>query len=137
MSEYCSLEELARDLGEPARLRVLANAGGQCRYIPRPENVPGSPINQEFGPEIALWLSARYAAAEVEFPSSRQRHVDEQARLLRVAVMDAGLTNPTRSANDIASEFGVTVRRIRQIRQELGELDKRRSKPAPLPLFEI
>jgi hypothetical protein len=126
-----SIDELERDLGEPARLRVLLNAGGQTRYVPLPENAARSRLANELGAEVAIWLAARFGGEKIEIPSPRGREAEEAARRLRVAALDAGLTRPTRSANDIAREFRVTRRRVTQIRQELRDLRE----PTGLPLF--
>lgn len=114
-----SIDELARDLGEPARLRVLLNVGGQRRHIPLPQNADGSALARELGFEATVWLAARFGGDTVEFPSRRGREAEDAAALLRAAVLEAGLTGPTRSVNSIAKEFGVTARRVRQVRTEL------------------
>lgn len=125
------LDELERDLGISARLRVLANAGGQRRYIPLPDSVEESKLTSELGQDICCWLSGRYGGETMEFPSGRGNLIEDEAALLRAAVLDAGLTDPTRSANDIASEFGVTLRWVRALRAQL-----RAEQPdTNLPLF--
>lgn len=129
------IDELERDLGLAARLRVLANAGGQRRYIPKAEHVETSKLAKELGVDVCFWLAGRWGGEEVHFPSQRGSDVEEKASRLRATVLDAGLTDPARSANDIAAEFGVTVRRVRQLRAELrGDLDNDPSVEA-LPLF--
>lgn len=133
MSLYVAVDELERDLGLRARLELTAKAGGQRMYIPLPNHVSGSPLHHSVGLEIATWLSGRYGGHKVEFPSKGSRVRESQALALRAAVIEAGLTDPTRSANRIASEFGVTERRVRQVRQELR---KDWGGPSPLPLFD-
>lgn len=128
-----SIDELERDLGLGARLSVIASVGGQARYVPSPRNAPKSSLAKELGAEIVLWLSARFSGEQVVFPSRHGAEVEDQASRLRAAVLDAGLTAPTRSADAIASEFGVTGRRVRQVREELRAEDT--SPPKPLPLF--
>lgn len=126
------IDELERDLGLAARLRVLANAGGQRRYVPMPGRVEGSSLARELGEDICCWLAGRYGGETVIFPSRNAYKREDDATSLRAAVMDAGLTDPSRSANDIADEFGVSWRRVRQLRQEL----RAEGPPASLPLFE-
>tara|TARA_R110002074_G_scaffold143003_1_gene289723 strand:+ start:990 stop:1397 length:408 start_codon:yes stop_codon:yes gene_type:complete len=125
------LDELERDLGVTARLRVLANAGGQRRYIPMPDSVEASKLSDELGKDICCWLAGRLGGEFIEFPSGRGNQIEDEAAELRAAVLEAGLTEPTRSANDIAAEFGVTLRWVRALRAQL-----RAERPdESLPLF--
>lgn len=114
------IDELERDLGPGARARVLLNAGGQRRYIPKPNKVQNSELSRELGPDVAVWLSGRFGGELVTFPSRNGAAQDDQASRLRAAVLEAGLTDPTRSANDIAAEFGVTARRVYMVRAEMA-----------------
>lgn len=113
------IDELERDLGLPARLRVVANAGGQRRDIPRPENAERSALAAEIGAAAVHWLAERFAGTKVDIPSARGSEVQRRASLLRAAILEAGLTNPSRSANDLASEHGVTSMWVRKLRAEL------------------
>ncbi len=113
------IDELERDLGLPARLRIIANAGGQRRDIPRPENAAGSALAAEIGPETVHWLAVRFAGTKIDIPSARGGEVQRRANLLRAAILDAGLTEPTRSANDLAREHGVTSMWVRKLRAEM------------------
>lgn len=113
------LDEIEKDLGIAARLRVLANAGGQRRYIPQPDGVIRSDLARELGPDVAYWLAGRYGGDLVTFPSRHGTERQDKAALLQAAVLDAGLTEPKRSANDIASEFGVTARYVHMVRASL------------------
>lgn len=119
------IDELERDLGLSVRLQVIQAAGGQRRDIPHPQNAASSTLAMEIGADAVLWLSRRFAGTKIDFPSARGSETQRQASLLRAAILDAGLTNPTRSANDLAQEFGVTsmwVHKLRtQMRAELGE----------------
>ncbi len=120
------IDEMERDLGQPAVLRLLANCGGQRREIPkRPEN---SKLISELGIDLVRWLSDRFGGEALDIPSVRGREKQDRASELRAAVLDAGLTDSTRSANDIAAEFGVTaawVHKLRaQLRKECGQLDQ-------------
>lgn len=116
------IDELERDLGQSAVLRLLANAGGQRRDVPK--NAKGSQLASEVGFEIVNWLTGRFGGTALDIPSTRGRQRQDRAAELRAAILDAGLTEPTRSANVIASEFGVTaawVHKLRtQMRQEEG-----------------
>lgn len=125
------MDELERDLGQAARLRLMLNAGGQKRYIPKPAHIRASSLANEIGLQTAVWLANRFPGAQISFPSRHGSDADERASQLRAAIIEAGLTEPAQSANDIAVAFGVTSRRVHQIRAELrGEA----SEPA-LPLF--
>lgn len=134
MSSHVGLiDELERDLGQAARLRVLANAGGQRRYVPMPDSVENSNLAAELGKEICCWLAGRYGGETVIFPSKGHSGRDYQASLLRAAVLDAGLIDPNRSANDIAIAYGVSVRWVRKLRASLRE-----EQPAQrLPWFDL
>jgi len=127
------IDELERDLGQAARLRVIANAGGQRRSIPHPGSAARSRLAAELGADVALWLAERFAGTQVDFPTRRGRDAERRAALLRAAILDAGLTNPTRSANDLAAEHGVSqvwvIRLRNQMRAEAGENPQ-------LPLFD-
>lgn len=127
------IDELERDLGLAARLRVIANAGGQRRDVPHPPAAAGSRLAAELGADVACWLADRFAGTQVDFPSRRGRHAERRAALLRAAILDAGLTNPTRSANDLAAEHDVSlvwvIRLRNRMRAEAGE------QPS-LPLFD-
>lgn len=113
------LDELERDLGAPARLRIIANAGGQRRDIPGPEAAATSALAAEIGVKAARWLAARFAGTQIDIPSRRGSENLHRANLLRAAIIEAGLTNPTRSANDLALEHGVTSVWVRTLRAEM------------------
>lgn len=125
------IDELERDLGLAARLRLLANVGGQRRAIPGPAHASQSRLAGEVGVEVVHWLAARFGGAEVDIPSHRAQAMRDQASALRAAVIEAGLTEPRRSANDIATEHGVTSMWVRKLRAEL-----RAERQMPLPLFD-
>lgn len=121
MSTVDFIDELERDLGLAARLRVIANAGGQRRYIPMPKGIQGSIIEQEFGPIIAYWLSGRFGGEKLQFPSRFGQESAKRTAALTAAILEAGLTEPTRSANSIALEFGVTMRWVQMLRRDLRD----------------
>ncbi len=127
------LDELERDLGPGARLRLMAAAGGQRRVVPLGPNAPASALAQEAGRDVAAWLAERFGGATVDIPSIRGREAEARANHLRAAILDAGLESPSRSANAIAAEFGVTsmwVRKVRtRLRAEAGIAERQ------LPLF--
>lgn len=124
MSDSFDIDQLEADLGVSARLTVLANVGGQRRHVPLPANAIGSKLAGEVGDEVAIWLAARFGGDQVVFPSARGRAAEDAANALRAAVIDAGLIEPTRSANDIAREFGVSENWVYKLRGQLrDELD--------------
>lgn len=120
------IDELERDLGAPAAARLLANAGGQRRHIPK--RAAGSTLAGEVGEVVVCWLSARFGGTALDIPSQLSRGRQNSANALRAAILDAGLSNPTRSANSIAAEFGVTAAWVHkqrtQIRKERGDNDQ-------------
>lgn len=113
------IDELERDLGLRARLQIIANAGGQRRDVPRPENADTSALGAEIGVEIVRWLAARFGGSQIDIPSPRGSELSRKASLLRAAILDAGLTNPSRSANDLAREYGVTSMWVHKVRTQL------------------
>lgn len=113
------LDELERDLGQRARLRVLANIGGQRRDIPRPENAAESVLAREIGADATTWLARRFAGTKLDVPSVRGTEIQKRASLLRAAILEAGLTEPSRSANDLAREHGVTAMWVSKLRAEM------------------
>lgn len=113
------IDELERDLGQAAVLRLLANAGGQRRNIPK--RAEGSVLAREVGDEVVSWLAARFGNTSIDIPSRRGRDQQNRANQLRAAILEAGLTNPTRSANVIAKEFDVTAVWVSALRREMRE----------------
>lgn len=114
------IDELERDLGQAARLRLIANAGGQRRRIPTAHHAARSVLATEVGPEIALWLARRFAPGDLILIPTRQGMSRWQAAArLAAAVIEAGLTDPRRSANDLAREHGVSADHIHRLRREL------------------
>lgn len=111
------IDELERDLGQSAVIRLLANAGGQRRNIP--ELAEGSRLAAEVGEDIVRWLSRRFAKTTLDIPSPRGREQQDRANRLRAAILDAGLTDPRRSANVIAAEFGVSAKYVHNLRSKM------------------
>lgn len=129
------IDELERDLGRAAVLRLLANAGGQRRDIPKRPS--GSRLAAELGLEVAEWLAARFGGTALDMPSPRGRETQERASLLRAAILEAGLTDPTRSANDIAVQFGVTAAWVHKLRSRmLAEYGLTDPAQPLLPMFD-
>lgn len=121
------IDEMERDLGPKARLQLIAAVGGQRRSVPHVANVEGSALATELGIETVRWLASRFAGTPVDFPSSRGREKERLAALLRAAILEAGLTNPTRSANDLAAEFGVSWSWVSKLRSQMrAESDSER-----------
>lgn len=138
MSDAGWIEELERDLGPAARLRLIANAGGQRRRVPSPRSAARSALAAEVGADVAVWLAARFTpASEIRIPTSLGETRRAAAARLAAAVLAAGLTDPTRSANDIARDHGVSADHVyrlrRELRSERGAGDA--TDPAQLDLF--
>lgn len=127
------IDELERDLGQAARLRLIVNAGGQRRSIPHPANAAESALAQELGVAVAIWLAERFAGTQLDFPTRRGMTAERRAALLRAAILDAGLTNPTRSANDLAAEHGVSLVWVTRLRNQMRAEAEHQPR---LPLFE-
>ena len=126
------IDELERDLGQSAALRLLANAGGQRRNVPK--SAEGSRLASEVGLAVVEWLVVRFGGTALDIPSFRARHKLDRAAELRASVLEAGLTNPSRSANVIATEFGVTAAYVHKLRtQMIREIGADRQIPLPFP----
>lgn len=134
MGERLDLDQLEADLGLRVALCVLANCGGQRRSVPLPKNAARSALAREIGADAAHWIAARYGGEDVDVPSRTAREIDERASRLAADVLDAGLTEHRKSANDLASRHGVTVRHIHRLRAELRATTSAGG-PRDLPLF--
>lgn len=73
------IDELERDLGLSARLRVIQAAGGQRRDIPHPQNAADSALADEIGVPAILWLAKRFAGTKIDFPSTRGSETQRRA----------------------------------------------------------
>lgn len=113
------VEELARDLGEAQRRRLLACLGGQRREVPEVSGAATSKLAAEAGPDIALWLAERFGGTAVDFPSPHGVAVERNASRLRAAILDAELDEPARSRNGMATECGVTVAWVQRLRKQM------------------
>lgn len=126
------IDELERDVGQSAALRLLANAGGQRRDVPK--RAEGSKLASEVGLGVVEWLVERFGGTALDIPSFSARQKQDRAAELRAAVLEAGLTNPSRSANVIASEFGVTAAWVHKLRTEMRrEIDRDDQLSLPFP----
>lgn len=128
------IDELERDLGLSARLVLILNAGGQRREIPGRLHAARSRLAFEVGPEIAGWLADRFGGTALDIPSPSAQQARDAASRLRAAVLEAGLTDPVRSANDLAREFGVTSMWVRKLRAQMRR-DLHGEAQLMLPLF--
>lgn len=128
------IDELERDLGQALKLRLIANCGGQRRDIPK--RAEGSRLAEEASVEVVRWLSARFGGTALDIPSVRGSQVQDQAANLRAAVLEAGLTKATRSANDIAAEFGVTAAWVHKLRTQMRRESGADDQPL-LPMFDL
>ncbi|MGR3479378.1 hypothetical protein [Salipiger marinus] len=127
------IDELERDLGQAAALRLLANAGGQRRDVPK--RAAGSRLAEEVGLDVVEWLSDRFGGTALDIPGYRAREARDRAAELRAAILEAGLTTPNRSANVIAAEFGVTSAWVHKLRVQLrAELEQ--DTQLRLPFFD-
>jgi hypothetical protein len=119
MAERLDIDQLEADLGLRSALRVLANCGGQRRSIPLPKNAARSALAREIGADAAHWIAARYGGEDVDVPSRSARENDDRAAHLVADILEAGLTDPRKSANDLAAKHGVTTRHVHRLRAEL------------------
>jgi|GEM_PF-2369697 len=107
------LEELCEELGESAASRVLSTASGMRLYVPAPEHLNKSVILSVVGHPIASWLSERYVGEYVEVPSAHARRTSSLKRVIA--------ENPDANVNEVANAFGVTHRRVYQLRAKVLE----------------
>lgn len=117
MSDDAWIDELERDLGQAAAMRLLVNAGGQRRDIPK--RADGSVLAREVGVDVVAWLADRFGGTKLDIPSMRGRERQDLSNRLRAAILEDGLTRPVRSANVIANEFGVTAAWVHKLRSRM------------------
>lgn len=135
MNNTSFLDDLEADLGQREALKVLAAVGGQRRSIPLPRNVSGSALCREIGIEAALWIAGRFGGTDLAFPNGRSREQEARTARLAADILDAGLTNPTRSSNELAQAHGVTERHVRRVRAALVREADADGQITDLPLF--
>lgn len=105
------LDDLRAEM-EPAPIeRFLSRAAGMRLYVPG-SRLTGSPLFTLAGRDIARWFSDRYAGDYIDVPSGRAQARDG----LRQALRD----DPDTPVNALAQRFGVTARRVLQVKAELA-----------------
>jgi hypothetical protein len=116
------VEELRAEVEAAPVERFLLRAGGMRLYVPHAPR-PGSPLMVLGGRDIARWISARYAGEYLDVPSCRAQARDG----LRQALSEASET----PVNVLANRFGVSWRRVLQVKAELVAEEE----PPLLPLM--
>lgn len=120
MTASINREEFIDDLGPSAYIAMIEAIGGQLLYIPSPEKAETSKVAKALGYETTLWLAARFSGEYVKFPSPYSLKAAQGAARLKDAIRTAGLTEPTRTANDIAKEFGVRADYVTKLRAKMA-----------------
>ncbi len=105
------VEELRAAMDPAAVERFLLRAGGMRLYVPHAPR-PGSPLMALGGRDIARWISARYAGEYLDVPSGRAQARDG----LRQALSE----EPDLPVNLLANRFGVSARRVLQVKAEMA-----------------
>lgn len=105
-------EELRAEIGDAAVEQFLTRAGGMRLYVPG-ARLAGSPLMVLAGQDIARWISERYAGDYIDVPSARAQARDG----LRQALLEA----PDTPVNELANRFGVTARRVLQVKADLAQ----------------
>lgn len=100
------------DLGEAPVERFLSRAGGMRLYVPG-TRLADSLLVTLAGRDIARWISTRYAGEYLDVPSGRAQAREGLKQALRKA--------PDTPVNELANRFGVTARRVLQVKAELAE----------------
>lgn len=91
--------------------RFLSRAGGMRLYVPG-RRLDGSLLERLAGRDIARWISDRYAGEYLDVPSARAQARDGLRQALREA--------PGCAVNVLANRFGVSARRVLQVKAELA-----------------
>ncbi|WP_297772723.1 hypothetical protein [uncultured Roseovarius sp.] len=105
------VDELRADIGDAPVDRFLARAGGMRVYVPG-ARLAGSLLVTLAGRDIARWISDRYAGEYLDVPSARAQARDGLKQALREA--------PDTPVNELANRFGVSARRVLQVKAELA-----------------
>lgn len=113
------IDEFERDLGLAVRQRLIANVGGQTRHIPVLAYAGNSQLAGEIGSEAARWLAYRFGGSKISFPSVTGTDRPNNKVQLEADILEAGLINPTKTANEIAKDHGVSSRWVEKLRREL------------------
>lgn len=106
------IDEMRADLGDAPVARFLSRAGGMRLYVPG-TRLADSLLVTLAGRDIARWISDRYAGEYLDVPSIRAQARDG----LRHALHEA----PDAPVNELANRFGVTARRVLQVKAELAQ----------------
>ncbi|AWZ21099.1 hypothetical protein RTM1035_05160 [Roseovarius sp. TM1035] len=106
------VDEMRADLGDALVERFLLRAGGMRLYVPGTLRTK-SQLTALGGQDIARWISDRYAGDYVDVPSIRAQTRDGLRHALREA--------PDTPVNELANRFGVTARRVLQVKAALAE----------------
>lgn len=105
------IDDLRAEMDDAPVERFLARAGGMRLYVPG-QRLTGSLLVTLAGRDIARWISDRYAGEYLDVPSARA-----QARGgLRQALSEA----PDTPVNVLANRYGVSARRVLQVKAELA-----------------
>tara|TARA_R100000789_G_scaffold22590_1_gene25343 strand:+ start:3199 stop:3588 length:390 start_codon:yes stop_codon:yes gene_type:complete len=106
------IDEMRADLGDAPVERFLSRAGGMRLYVPG-TRLAESLLVTLAGRDIARWISDRYAGEYLDVPSGRAQAREGLKHALREA--------PDAPVNELANRFGVTARRVLQVKAELAE----------------
>lgn len=109
---YALIEEIADLIGQDAADRLMLSFPGVTLYVPQ-KAVEDHAITRALGAEAAAKLSEFYGSNRLAIPTGKQRaHMANAGELARraQAMKQEGVKIP-----DIATELGVTERRIYQI----------------------
>jgi len=111
-SELSWAEDLRAEVGDAPVDRFLGRAGGMRLYVPGSARLSGSSLVGLAGKDIARWISDRYAGEYLDVPSLRARSRDGLVQALR--------DEPDAPINALANRFGVTARRVLQVKADLA-----------------
>lgn len=106
------LPELTADLGATAAQRFISRAAGMRVYVPSPGKAGASTLRALGGMAVAEWFAARYAGDYIDVPSGRAAQRDSLRQAVRA--------EPEAPVNELAHRFGVTSRRVLQLRAEIS-----------------
>lgn len=116
------IEDLRASLGERAVARIVSRAAGMRLYVPG-RRIRESVLCRLAGADVARWLSERYGGEYLDVPSQRAQARDT----LRRAV----IAEPDAPVNELAHRYGVSARRVLQVRAERAQ-----DGGGDLPLFQ-
>lgn len=117
------LRDIADEIGDELALLLSNKVGGQRLYVPGKlgdsatvgENANTAAARKRLvaliGEELAAHLEESHGGEDIYVPRFTARIAEERRKFV--------LQNPHLTANHIAAELGVSVRRVEQIREEL------------------